>query len=117
MLRLSLHPDGMAPRIVNLAQWGPGSSLASTANPTSAPELVALHHELSDYPGNASPASQDTDPVIASLRYRHRDTELALISTVATSAPPKTSPSPSSRSNPSTQPTLRQANDSGSSTP
>jgi MmyB-like transcription regulator ligand binding domain len=52
VLRLSLHPQGMAPQIANLAQWRDHlferlrQQIAATADPV----LVALLDELKDYP-------------------------------------------------------------------
>lgn len=52
VLRLSLHPDGLAPRIVNLAQWRAHllarlrQQVAASADPT----LAALAEELRAYP-------------------------------------------------------------------
>src|SRR5580698_123285 len=52
-LRLALHPDGMAPRIVNLPQWR-GHLLTQLQHRASAlgdQRLRELHDELLDYPG------------------------------------------------------------------
>lgn len=52
VLRLSLHPRGLAPQIANLAQWRKHlferlrQQIAGTADPT----LVALLDELRGYP-------------------------------------------------------------------
>ncbi|MEJ8820898.1 helix-turn-helix transcriptional regulator [Variovorax humicola] len=52
VLRLSLHPDGLAPRIANLAQWRAHllerlqQQIAATGDAT----LTALHDELAAYP-------------------------------------------------------------------
>jgi transcriptional regulator with XRE-family HTH domain len=52
VLRLSLHPRGIAPRILNLAQWARhvferlGQQIAATSDP----ELAALLEELQGYP-------------------------------------------------------------------
>jgi transcriptional regulator with XRE-family HTH domain len=53
VLRLSLHPDGMAPRIRNLAEWRTHvlHRLDQQAAHTADPELRALHEELAAYPG------------------------------------------------------------------
>ena len=53
VLRLSLHPDGMAPRIANLAQWRAHvlGRLGRQAVATGDPALAALHEELSALPG------------------------------------------------------------------
>jgi transcriptional regulator with XRE-family HTH domain len=52
VMRLSLHPDGLAPRIVNLAEWR-GHLLARLRQQidlSADPVLVELFRELSDYP-------------------------------------------------------------------
>src|ERR1700759_549600 len=61
VLRVSLHPDGMAPSIVNLAQWRQHVlfRLRRQADRSGDPFLQELHEELSGYPGDggASEAS------------------------------------------------------------
>ena len=57
-LRISLHPDGLAPRIANLAEYSSHllHLVDSEAAATGDPALVALHEELASYPGvDASP--------------------------------------------------------------
>ena len=55
VLRLSLHPRGLASKIVNLGQWRAhlldrlGSQIGLTADP----QLIALRDELSSYPGGS----------------------------------------------------------------
>jgi transcriptional regulator with XRE-family HTH domain len=58
VLRLSLHPAGMAPRIGNLAEWRTHvlHRLDHQASATADPILRALHGELSAYPGGLSAA-------------------------------------------------------------
>jgi transcriptional regulator with XRE-family HTH domain len=53
VLRLSLHPDGMAPRIRNLAQWRGHllGQLRRRADALADQRLAELHTELSGYPG------------------------------------------------------------------
>ncbi|HEU0306495.1 MAG TPA: helix-turn-helix transcriptional regulator [Lysobacter sp.] len=53
VLRLSLHPEGLAPRIVNLGEWRAHllHRLRHQADATGDPVLHALHQELSGYPG------------------------------------------------------------------
>lgn len=53
VLRLSLHPEGLAPRIVNLGEWRAHllHRLLHQADTTGDPVLHALHQELSGYPG------------------------------------------------------------------
>jgi transcription regulator MmyB-like protein len=56
VLRLSLHPEGMAPRIGNLAEWRAHvlHRLDQQAVATADPVLRSLHDELSGYPGGTS---------------------------------------------------------------
>jgi transcriptional regulator with XRE-family HTH domain len=80
VLRLSLHPDGLAGRIRNLAQWRAHllEQLRRRAEHTADPVLVALHDELLGYPGgldHAPPAS-----VVVPLRLGTDLGELAFFS-------------------------------------
>ncbi|MGX6607819.1 helix-turn-helix domain-containing protein [Micromonosporaceae bacterium Da 78-11] len=61
VLRLSLHPVGMAPRIGNLAEWRTHvlHRLDRQAAATADPVLRELHAELADYPGGLSTARPD----------------------------------------------------------
>jgi transcriptional regulator with XRE-family HTH domain len=81
VLRLSLHPDGMAPRIANLGQWRAHllDRLSRQVDATGDPALTDLHAELSGYPGGTAVA--DPGALVVPLRYRHEDAELALFST------------------------------------
>jgi transcriptional regulator with XRE-family HTH domain len=85
VLRLSLHPAGMAPRIANLGQWRAHllKRLAAEALASGDPALTVLHDELASYPGGES--TDGLDPGFADiavpLRLRHRGDELAFIST------------------------------------
>lgn len=58
VLRLSLHPDGLAPRIVNLGQWRAHllARLRRQVEISADTTLMALHEELSGYPAPESPA-------------------------------------------------------------
>jgi transcriptional regulator with XRE-family HTH domain len=84
VLRLSLHPDGMAPRIANLAQWRAHllDRLSRQAASTGDARLAELHEELLGYPGGQaeSPAAAD---VVAPLRYRRGGQELSFFSITA----------------------------------
>ena len=84
VLRLSLHPRGMAPRIVNLAQWRTHllHRLARDAALTGNPALAELHRELSGYPGGLDRSRPDG--IAVPLRVEHEGTELAFLSTVTT---------------------------------
>jgi transcriptional regulator with XRE-family HTH domain len=83
-LRASLHPHGMAPRIVNLAEWRAHilERLGRQADATRDPRLADLHAELSAYPGGVAerPALAD---VAVPLRIRNGDRELAFFSMTA----------------------------------
>lgn len=88
VLRLSLHPDGMAPRILNLGEWRAHllERLGRQAVTSGDPALAALHAELAGYPGaEPSAAREDRFGTIAvPLRLRVGDDELRFISTVTT---------------------------------
>jgi transcriptional regulator with XRE-family HTH domain len=85
VLRLSLHPEGLAPRIVNLGEWrahildGLGRSALASGDPA----LVTLHDELAGYPGgDGGPAADlDAGAIAVPLRIRAGDRELSFIST------------------------------------
>lgn len=87
VLRLSLHPDGMAPRIANLAEWRTHllERLRRQVSLTGDPELTALAQEAEDW---AAPPTADVhvpaQQIIAPLRLRAANGELAFFSTVAT---------------------------------
>ena len=89
-LRLSLHPDGMAPRIDNLAEYSAHllTRLHRQAVLSADPALAALHEELRQYPGVASAPSSAVDPaalLFVPLRLRTPDGHpLTFFSTVAT---------------------------------
>lgn len=84
VLRLSLHPDGMAPRIANLAEWRAHllARLQRQAAATGDARLAELHQELLGYPGGESGSPATTD-VVVPLRYRHGDQELSFFSITA----------------------------------
>jgi transcriptional regulator with XRE-family HTH domain len=87
-LRISLHPEGLAPRIVNLAEYSSHllHLVAREAAATGDPALVALHSELAGYPGvDASPRTPDpADTLFIPLRLRGPDgDELSFFSTIA----------------------------------
>jgi len=83
VLRLSLHPGGLAPRIVNLPEWRAHliarlrRDLEASADPT----LASLLEELRAYPG--APATEATAPaeVVVPLTLRTEAGVLAFIST------------------------------------
>ena len=85
VLRLALHPDGVAPRIINLAQLRAAllQWLGRQAGATGDPALETLWNELSELPG-AGPYSPVAGEVAVPLRMRWRDAELSFISTITT---------------------------------
>ncbi|MDR7280912.1 helix-turn-helix domain-containing protein [Catenuloplanes atrovinosus] len=81
VLRLTLHPDGLARRIVNLAQWRAHllGQLRRRADHLGDDRLAGLHEELLAYPGgldHAVPAQR----VVLPLRLRVEGGEAALFS-------------------------------------
>lgn len=90
-LRLSLHPEGMAPHIANLRQWRGHllDRLAHQAQATGDPVLRALHEELAGYPHGDDPPAEPSEPyerggagaIVVPLRYRTAQGELAFFST------------------------------------
>lgn len=78
VLRLSLHPDGVAPRILNLAEWRGHllPLLHSQAQATGDPLLLELYDELLAYPGDSAGLPAATD-VVLPLRLRVGDKELS----------------------------------------
>jgi transcriptional regulator with XRE-family HTH domain len=83
-LRASLHPDGIAPRIVNLPEWRAHilERLQRQVQATRDPRLADLHAELSAYPGGVAERPALTD-VAVPLRVRHGDRELSFFSMTA----------------------------------
>lgn len=86
VLRLSLHPDGMAPRIANRAQWRAHllDRLRRQVERTADETLARLLDELRDYPnaGLGEPAStRDAVDVAVPLHLRTEHGPLSLLST------------------------------------
>jgi transcriptional regulator with XRE-family HTH domain len=90
VLRVGLHPDGMAPRIANLAQWRGHllDRLRRQAAATADPRLAELHQELSGYPGGQDQAPAGAS-VVVPLRYRYNGSELSLFSTTTVIGTPR----------------------------
>jgi transcriptional regulator with XRE-family HTH domain len=90
-LRIALHPRGMAPRTLNLAEWS-GHLLRRVrreAQITGDPRLATLHDELSRYPGvRIAPEHSEIQPsdIVLPLRLLDVDGEgeLAFFSTLST---------------------------------
>ncbi len=84
VLRVSLHPDGLAPRIANLAQWRTHvlARLARDIELTADPALAQLATELRGYPGGEE---HEPDPhfagVVVPLKFRSDAGMLSMFST------------------------------------
>lgn len=85
VLRLSLHPKGLAPRIANLAEWRAHllERLRRQVDVSADPVLAELMKELRTYPGGPAPRANDpvTLGVIVPLRLRTHDGTLSFLST------------------------------------
>jgi transcriptional regulator with XRE-family HTH domain len=71
VLRLSLHPDGMAPRIRNLPEWRTHvlHRLDQQAAATADPVLRDLRAELAAYPGGTAGPGTRPDGLVVPLRF------------------------------------------------
>jgi transcriptional regulator with XRE-family HTH domain len=92
-LRVTLHPQGMAPRIANFAEWSAHllARLRRQASISGDEELAALHTELSGYPGVCTEAVGDepaASDILLPLRLREGDRELSFFSTMSTFGTP-----------------------------
>lgn len=85
VLRLWLHPEGIAPRIINLRQWRAQllKRLRREALANGDPALNALHDELASYPGgdHGQPLGPAFAEVAVPIRIRDGNRELSFIST------------------------------------
>ena len=86
VLRLSLHPQGLAPRIANLAEWRHHvlERLRVQMEGSGDPFLSELHAELSACPTPPAPGENRTHPLLAvplELRMPGSDRVLRFIST------------------------------------
>jgi transcriptional regulator with XRE-family HTH domain len=91
VLRVSLHPDGLASRTVNFEEWSGhllarlGRELAATGDPA----LAALYDELAALPGVAAPEppvphGDGASRLMVTLHLKSSLGDLAFFSTVAT---------------------------------
>ena len=84
VLRVSLHPGGLAPRIVNLPEWRAhllhrlDRQIASSGDPV----LIDMRQELAAYPCAVEPAPHRIDELIVPLVIRTTAGELRLFGTV-----------------------------------
>jgi len=88
-LRVALHPDGLAPQIVNFGEWSAHllRRLRREIAVSGDEQLVQLHAELTGYPsvetaGEALDTGSAAD-IVLPLRLRREGRELAFFSTVA----------------------------------
>ena len=93
VLRISLHPEGMAPRIANLGEWRAHllGRLRRQVALTADPDLARLLNELRAYPCNQPEPEVDvpgSGDIVVPLRIRHEGRELVFFSTVATFGTP-----------------------------
>ena len=84
VLRLAFHPEALAPRTVNLAEWCGHllERLHRQCEATADPELIKLYNDLKAYPmpARAAPLPPDNNVAIP-LRLRHKGEVLSFIST------------------------------------
>jgi transcriptional regulator with XRE-family HTH domain len=81
VLRLSLHPEGLAPRIENLAQWRAYvfRRLEEQIDVSADPQLAALLEELRSYPGGVADPGEANGIAIL-LKVRHGPHLLSFLS-------------------------------------
>jgi len=87
VLRLSLHPQGLAPRIVNLGEWRAHllERLRRQTETFADPVLAALERELAAYPGGLTRTPvihDDVSAIVHPLRLRAGETVLSFLSTI-----------------------------------
>jgi transcriptional regulator with XRE-family HTH domain len=89
-LRMSLHPQGMAPRILNLGEWSRNilSRLRRQVEVTGDAALAELCDELAGYPGVVTDAAAGEDElageILLPLHLRRGAADLTFFSTVTT---------------------------------
>lgn len=86
VLRVSLHPDGLAPRIVNFREWRAHvlDRLAQQIDASADATLAELHEELKRYPvphGAAARKSENLGGLAVPLQLRTDAGVLSFIST------------------------------------
>lgn len=89
VLRASLHPDGLAPYIVNLGEWRGHllGRLRRQVLSSGDARLAELEEELRGYPCDQA-ETHGTDELVVPLRVRTERGELAFFGTVATFGAP-----------------------------
>jgi transcriptional regulator with XRE-family HTH domain len=83
ILRLAFHPEGLAPRTVNFAEWAGHllERLHRQCEATADPELLKLYQELKSCPIPARPGPLPPDNVAIPFKLRHDGAVLSFIST------------------------------------
>jgi transcriptional regulator with XRE-family HTH domain len=92
-VRIGLHPDGMAPRIVNLGEWHGHllSRVRKQAALSGDPELRELYREIRGYRCDQHVSDAEISgpgSIVVPLRIRYQDRELVFVSMVATLGTP-----------------------------
>jgi hypothetical protein len=89
-LRLTLHPDGLAKRIGNIAEVRASAlaSLQRQAASTADPELQDLYDELREYAVDDKPAPPGPAEVVVPFKLTHDGRELSLLTMIATFGTP-----------------------------
>jgi transcriptional regulator with XRE-family HTH domain len=84
VLRVSLHPKGLAPHIVNLGQWRAHllERLHRDIEVSGDPELQALFDELNGYPTPPPPEGLPSEAVLVPLQLRTSVGVISFISTI-----------------------------------
>lgn len=84
VMRVSLHPEGLAPRIVNLAQWRAHllARLRHDIAISGDEALQTLLEELLTYPAPEDSSEQDHNAVLTPLQLRTEQGVLSLIGTI-----------------------------------
>jgi len=86
VMRVSLHPEGLAPRVVNYDEYREHllTRLARQVHLTGDQQLAALYDEVRGYAGDGrEPSGTEAIDVVLPLRLRSPFGELALFSTIA----------------------------------
>jgi len=88
-IRIALHPEGMAPRTLNLGEWSAHllARVRREAALTGDRELEALYAEARSYPGvreAPEPAESAAGEIVVPLLLREGEQTLSFISTIAT---------------------------------
>ena len=85
VLRLTLHPQGLAPRIANLGQWRAHLllQLRRRIELTGDDQLRSLHSELRSYPGPEQVPAPSTHDVVLPMKLQARDNVLSMFTVAA----------------------------------